>query len=90
MAVGMPIEMIAEEDQPRLTTVPMAASSQRENDLGQNEQIAEDRDNAVGSNRAMARGPWKHQQSENRHQLVRPHQTRYSKDKVQLHNQVKD
>jgi hypothetical protein len=35
-------------------------------------------------------GPREHQQSENRHQLVGPHESGNSKNQVQLHNQVED
>ena len=38
----------------------------------------------------MTGGPREHQQPENRHQLVGPHQSGDAKNQVQLHNQVED
>ena len=59
-------------------------------DLAEDQQVADDRDDAVGANRSMAGRPRKHEQAENRHEPVRPDESGDSKDQVQLHNEVDD
>ena len=69
---------------------PRPESADGDENLAQHKQVADNRDEAVCADGSVTGGPWEHQQPENRHQLVRPHQSGNAKNQVQLHNQVED
>ena len=58
--------------------------------LCNHEQIANHRYYPMNANGSVRWWPGEHQEPEHGHQPVRPHQSRYTKDEIQLHNQVKD
>lgn len=58
--------------------------------FAQNENIADNRHDTVGTDRAMARRPRKHEYTEERHQSIGPEKPRHAEDKVQLDNDVED
>ena len=57
---------------------------------GNNQQVTYHGHDSVNANCTMAGRPGKHQQPENRHELIRPHKSGHSKDQVHLHNQVEN
>jgi hypothetical protein len=65
-------------------------SADRDENLAEHQQVADNGDPAVCADGSMTGGPREHQQPENRHQLVGPHQSGDAKNQVQLHNQVED
>src|SRR5579862_761505 len=58
--------------------------------FGQNQQVSADGYKAMNPDRPVRCGPRKHQQTIDRHELVRPHQSRHTEDEIELHNHIED
>lgn len=70
--------------------LPPQELADRDENLAEHQKVANDRDEAVSADGSATGGPREHQQPEYRHQLVGPHESGHTKNKVQLHNQVED
>lgn len=73
-----------------MRTSRVASSVGRQEKLIQNQNVPDDRDDSVRTNRPVAGWPRKHQYTEDRHQFIGPNQSSQAEDKVQLHNDVED